>query len=105
MMTEWFASPAIVGSSLCFPDRTQKKTPSTSVATRQMVHFLFDLEAPLATWAGCARPGCETLSSVSSRYGVICCLPGRHSNASVCAPLASETEIGAPHRTYRATIF
>ena len=57
--------------------------------------------AALATWAGCSSLGCEILTSVSSRYGVICNLPGRDSDASVRAPLASETGIEAPHRIDR----
>jgi hypothetical protein len=39
---------------------------------RQMAHILLDLEARFATWAGCTSPGCEILSSVSLRYGLIC---------------------------------
>src|SRR6267154_6617386 len=104
MITEWFASPAAAGSSLCFPDRTAEETPNIRMATRQMAHILFDLEAPFATWAGCASPGCEILSSVSSRDGIICHLPERYSDASVRAPRASETGVRARHSIYRATI-
>jgi hypothetical protein len=65
-------SPAIAGFSLRFPDRTARETPSTRIPSRQMAHILFDLEARFATWAGCTSPGCEILSSVSLRYGLIC---------------------------------
>src|SRR5258708_5485932 len=107
MMTEWLASSAAVGFPLClsFADRTAKVTPSTTMATRQTIHILFDLEEPFATRPGRASPGCEIRSSVSSRDGIICHLPGRYSDASVRAPRASETGIPAQYGIYRATIF
>jgi hypothetical protein len=49
-----------------------RETPSTRIPSRQMARILFDLEARFATWAGCASPGCEILSSVSLTYGLIC---------------------------------
>src|ERR1700730_11322095 len=99
MITELFGSPEFAGSCLCFPARTARETPSTRTATSKMAHILFDLEAPFAARAGCASTGCEILPSVSSTYGIIG-ISRQISDASVRAPLTSETGIGAPHNDF-----
>jgi len=100
MMTEWACFIGGCGIPLClsFSDRDRKGDARAPRRNQTTTHLPFDLEAPFATSPGRASSGCSILSSVSSRDGIICHLPGRYSDASVRAPpRASETGVRAQH--------